>query len=536
MGATPSFQITVRVDSDVVDGSQLTNDATVVAASDIDPSNDTATETTDVIAVADLQVAKSSTPNPFVPGAPLTYTISVLNAGPSDALVSDVTDTLPAGFTATSISSDLGAGDQCTQIGEDVSCTLGTLAPLEQVVITIVGLSDASATQLVNTASATTDTTDSDPTNDSATDTNDGSPLADLVVTKTDSVDPVVAGAPLTYTITLVNNGPSDAQNVSVADAPPTGFTVATVDRAECDTTVSCTFPTIAAGESEVIVITGDVASSFTDTGDAAAPELSNTASVTSTTPDPVPADNSDTETTDVIESANVMLTKIEQGSDVTPGGQRTYTIQIANAGPSDADDVVVTDDLPTGLTFATASGATCAPTSDPAIVTCDLGTLAAGSAPVVVTMVVDVDPGVTGPVANSADAVSSTPDPVPGDNGDMSQDPTAPDADLSIAKTDSVDPVAGRHEPDLRPVRTELGSVRCGRRGRHRPAPGRHDVRRLHLHGRQRHVCRRPLSGRHLRPRHARPRPDVRDRGGGRCRRNRRRRVDTHQHGHHRQ
>ena len=38
--------------------------------------------------------------------------------------------------------------------------------------------------------------------------------MADLAVTKSDAPDPVTAGADITYTITLDNAGPSDAQNV----------------------------------------------------------------------------------------------------------------------------------------------------------------------------------------------------------------------------------------------------------------------------------------------------------------------------------
>ena len=49
---------------------------------------------------------------------------------------------------------------------------------------------------------------------------------ADLSVTKTDSPDPVIAGNNITYTITVTNNGPSDAQAVTFADAVPAGTTL----------------------------------------------------------------------------------------------------------------------------------------------------------------------------------------------------------------------------------------------------------------------------------------------------------------------
>src|SRR6267142_1805545 len=48
---------------------------------------------------------------------------------------------------------------------------------------------------------------------------------ADLVVAKTDTPDPVVAGNNITYTITVNNGGPSDAQTVVMEDMVPTGTT-----------------------------------------------------------------------------------------------------------------------------------------------------------------------------------------------------------------------------------------------------------------------------------------------------------------------
>src|SRR5207248_196508 len=52
-----------------------------------------------------------------------------------------------------------------------------------------------------------------------------GDAPADLAVTKTDTPDPVTAGTDLTYTVTLTNNGPSDAQGVVLSDVVPAGTT-----------------------------------------------------------------------------------------------------------------------------------------------------------------------------------------------------------------------------------------------------------------------------------------------------------------------
>src|SRR5204863_232637 len=107
---------------------------------------------------------------------------------------------------------------------------------------------------LVNTASIfSSPITDPTGANDSATDTDTVTTSADLSVTKDDGVTSVTAGdgATYTYTITVHNGGPSDAQNVSLADMWPAGFTrglapSGCVDASGSDFT--CALGTIVAG------------------------------------------------------------------------------------------------------------------------------------------------------------------------------------------------------------------------------------------------------------------------------------------------
>jgi uncharacterized repeat protein (TIGR01451 family) len=81
----------------------------------------------------------------------------------------------------------------------------------------------------------------------------------DLSVTKADSSDPVVAGDTLTYTLTITNNGPSEATGVTLADILPNSVTFgsATPSKGSCSgtSTVICDLGTLANSASATVTI-----------------------------------------------------------------------------------------------------------------------------------------------------------------------------------------------------------------------------------------------------------------------------------------
>src|SRR5438128_82679 len=122
-----------------------------------------------------------------------------------------------------------------------------------------------------------------------------GNLTADLLVTKTDSPDPVTVDKNLTYTVTVTNHGPIDATGVTMTDTLLSGvtFVSATPSQGSCSGTsnISCSLGTLANGASTTvtIVVTPTVAG-----------VLSNTASVSATEPDPDPDNNTGTAVTTV--------------------------------------------------------------------------------------------------------------------------------------------------------------------------------------------------------------------------------------------
>ena len=76
--------------------------------------------------------------------------------------------------------------------------------------------------------------------------------------------------------------------------------------------------------------------------------------------------------------TADLSLTKSDSPDPVTAGGALTYTIKVANAGPDAATGVVVTDNLPKGVSFVSANSTqgSCAVSANKQKVTCALGTI----------------------------------------------------------------------------------------------------------------------------------------------------------------
>jgi uncharacterized repeat protein (TIGR01451 family) len=134
---------------------------------------------------------------------------------------------------------------------------------------------------------------------------------------------------------------------------------------------------------------------------------FSFTANATDSTP--VTVSNSCSITvTPAASSADVSIVKTGPAT-VAPNTNITYNLAVANAGPSSAASVTVTDILPVGTTYvsATPTQGSCSFTS---AVVCSLGTMANGGSATIVLVL--QSPNSPGPIANTATVVSTTPDP----------------------------------------------------------------------------------------------------------------------------
>ena len=113
----------------------ISNTASVEAdTGDSDLSNNTVVEYTTVTAHADLSVDIEDSPDPVAPGAPLSYTITVSNPGPSEAESITMTDSLPYSVEFVGAS---GSGWSCSDDEGIVTCTRPTLGVDSDAVVTV---------------------------------------------------------------------------------------------------------------------------------------------------------------------------------------------------------------------------------------------------------------------------------------------------------------------------------------------------------------------------------------------------------------
>jgi uncharacterized repeat protein (TIGR01451 family) len=118
----------------------------------------------------------------------------------------------------------------------------------------------------------------------------------------------------------------------------------------------------------------------------------------------------------DYVPSSDLSLTKTDPPGRQPTGRNMTYTLTVVNDGPKAAYEVVATDQLPSSVTFvsATATQGNC--TQSGGTVTCTLGTIGSGAT---VPISIVVKPTVAGTITNTASVSASTPDPQGSNNAD---------------------------------------------------------------------------------------------------------------------
>ena len=221
-------------------------------------------------------------------------------------------------------------------------------------------------------------------------------PTADLAITKSHHPNPATAGTELYYDLSVTNNGPADASNVTVTDTLPNEVTYVTntlAPPAGCTAVgqvVTCQLGSISNGDTVAFTIKVAVKTNAASTGPHG---ITNTATVTQLgAADPTAADNTATDTVIVEDSADLSVAKIcNPDTTVDAGVPIDCTVFVDNAGPSDARNVVVDDTILSNGTFVVSNvvpalsgatpGCTLSSVTGGQKLTCRLGTIQAATA-----------------------------------------------------------------------------------------------------------------------------------------------------------
>ncbi len=387
--------VTLNITCTVLSTGIYANTATVAGdQNDPIPGNNTSTNTPD-IGNSDLQIVKTVNNSTPTVGDDITFTLTVTNNGPDNATNVVATDIIPTGYTYLS---DNGGGTYVPATG---LWTIGNLANGANTSLQITVTVNASG-DYTNSCSVTGDEDDSTPGNNDDDETPDVK-IADLQIAKTvDDANPNV-GDNIVFTLTVTNNGGSDATGVAVTDVLPTGYSFVNATAS----TGSWTAPTwtignLNNGDSETL----DIEVTVLATG-----IYMNSASVSGIEYDPTP-DNDDDDITPVIQRADLEIQKTVNNSTPNAGDDIIFTLTVTNNGPDAATGVSVIDNLPTGYTYVseTHSAGTW---SDP---TWTIGNLPNGASE---SMNITCTVLGAGDYTNSAAVTGNEDDPDPSDNND---------------------------------------------------------------------------------------------------------------------
>ncbi|WP_415582627.1 choice-of-anchor L domain-containing protein, partial [Flavobacterium longum] len=240
-------------------------------------------------ASADIVVFKTDNDLNYTAGSTQTYSIILTNHGPAAATNVTIQDLVPAGINPATVT---WTGDNGTSGTGNLSDAIPNMAVGDTIIYTVVMPVPANfdqTTDLVNTVTTNSTTVDPNPLCPNCTDTDVPDPQANIVTIKTNGQTQYLTDENTTYTITVTNQGPSEALNVEVTDNMPPGISDMTwsSDLGPSGTgNMVDTIATLAVGQTVTYTVTIAVPLNY----NLAFVNLTNTVSVTSDTPDPVPA------------------------------------------------------------------------------------------------------------------------------------------------------------------------------------------------------------------------------------------------------
>ena len=418
---------------------------------------------------ADLRVSKTA--SNVTPGNTVSFTVTVTNDGPFRATDIRVLDLLPAGLTFVSASASQGVYSAAAVVGPPAypagTWRVGTLNNGASAALTI-NAGVTVSTPITNYAQVSySDQFDPDSTPGSTTPfgtVQDDqasviiTPSPDLRVIKA-ATSSFAVGTNGTYSLTVNNTLGSlttGTNAYTVTDVLPAGlsFVSAAGTGWICAANVPAAGDNVVGGARMVCTSTAAMLPGASNANPitltvlpaaAASPTVVNTATVSGGgEPASNNGNNSNTITTNVCTAGgcpDLILNKTAPGNFIV-GTNGVYTLTVSNVGAlATSGTYTVTDPLPVGLTFVSATGTGWACSASGQLVTCSRSAVIAPGTPTTPTAA----PAITLTVAVGADAAPSVVnvanvagggEPLPQDNSAASQTTVVIDFDLTVSKT----------------------------------------------------------------------------------------------------
>ena len=273
----------------------ITNNASVThSVTDPTPGNNSVINTITVTPASDFGILSVNAPATVNAGANFTDVVTVKNGGPDAGAPN-----LNLSVTGGSIVSISGGGFTCSFSASTATCTGSSIAATGTAALNV-GINSQLSPGTVTLTAATSSAADPNAANNAGSGSSTIGNVADVSVVKT-GPSTASAGASVTYTVKVTNNGPADATSVTINDPTPARLTLVGVSGTGCTppapippppggggggASFPCSLGTLTAGQSVTLTATYFVTQGPPVT-------ITNTATATTATLDPNPGNDS---------------------------------------------------------------------------------------------------------------------------------------------------------------------------------------------------------------------------------------------------